>query len=177
MQRHLLAPALLCVSLLTPALAHGQAPAVAQGPVSHYRLVFRLLQVDGDGKITNSRRYETMIGVGGDQAVPTARIRSGDRIPIQVESGKYDYSNVGTNIDAIRPAVRDRQLSLHVSADSSSAVYAPADTSRRPVLRQTTWDADVQVALDKPTIIFTSDNLSDPGKLELELTATDLEHH
>jgi hypothetical protein len=176
MERHLLAPALLCVSLLTPALAYSQAPA-AQGPVSHYKLVFRLLQLDGDGKITNSRRYETMIGVGGDQGFPTARIRSGDRVPIQVESGKFDYSNVGTDIDAIRPAVRDRQLSLHVSADSSSAVEAPGETSRRPVLRDTRWEADVEVALGKPTIIFTSDNLSDPGKLELELTATDLEHH
>jgi hypothetical protein len=32
----------------------------------------------------------------------------------------------------------------------------------------------VVVALDKPTIIFISDNTSDTGKTELELTATEI---
>jgi hypothetical protein len=178
MQSRLLAPYLLCLALLWPALAHGQATPQS-APTGHCKLTFRLLQADAQGTITNTRSYTTVVEIGGDQSSAAARIRSGDRIPIQTEPGKYEYVDLGTNIDVYRPILRDRQLAMRVSAESSSAVpTSPTDTnhtpviSHTPVIRNTRWDSAVVVTVEKPTIIFTSDNLSDPGKLELEVTAT-----
>jgi hypothetical protein len=172
MQSRLLAPYLLCLALLWPALAHGQATPQS-APTGHCKLTFRLLQADAQGTITNTRSYTTVVEIGGDQSSAAARIRSGDRIPIQTEPGKYEYVDLGTNIDVYRPILRDRQLTMRVSAASSSAVpSSPTDTNHTPVIRNTRWDSAVVVTVEKPTIIFTSDNLSDPGKLELEVTAT-----
>ena len=43
-----------------------------------------------------------------------------------------------------------------------------------PVIRQLSWQSDVVVPIGRPTVIFTSDNPSDTGKTELELTATEI---
>jgi hypothetical protein len=41
-----------------------------------------------------------------------------------------------------------------------------------PVIRANRWSANVMVPITKPSIIFSSDNLQDKGKLQVELTAT-----
>jgi hypothetical protein len=46
------------------------------------------------------------------------------------------------------------------------------EESSEPVIRQSNWNSRVTVPIGKPTIIFSSDNVSDKGKTELELTAT-----
>jgi hypothetical protein len=51
---------------------------------------------------------------------------------------------------------------------------APEGAPNVPILRQTRWESSVVVTLDKPTLIFISDNISDTGKTELELTATEI---
>jgi hypothetical protein len=166
--------ALLAVVAFTPAIIHAQEKA-PDAPLTHYKLTYRLLEVDENGKITNSRAYATIIGAGGDSA--PAKIRTGDKLPIPVGANGSDvqYQDVGTDIDTFHPQIHDRQLSLQVSAALSSvAKSAPSLVPNVPIFRQTKWESSVVVTLDKPTIIFISDNTSDTGKTELELTATEI---
>lgn len=162
---------------LTPAIVRAQERA-PDAPLTHYKLTYRLLEVDVNGKITNSRAYFAIIGAGGDSA--PAKIRTGDKFPIVVGTGAtgatdIQYQDVGTDIDTFHPRINDRELSLQVSAALSSvAKSAPSLVPNVPIVRQTRWESSVVVTLDKPTIIFISDNTSDTGKTELELTATEI---
>src|SRR5882757_4237616 len=167
-----LTAAILAAVVLSPAVVRAQEKA-PDAPLTHYKLTYRLLEVDANGKITNSRAYFAISGAGGDSA--PAKIRTGDKFPIAVGTGGTDiqYQDVGTDIDTFHPQVHDRQLSLQVSAALSSvAKSAPSLVPNVPIFRQTKWESSVVVTLDKPTILFISDNTSDTGKTELELTAT-----
>lgn len=169
-----LTAAIVAAVVLSPAVIRAQEKA-PETPLTHYKLTYRLLEVGEDGKITNSRVYSTIIGAGGDSA--PAKIRTGDKFPIPVGTNGTDiqYQDVGTDIDTFHPRIHDRQLSLQVSAALSSvAKSAPSLVPKVPIMRQTRWESSVVVTLDKPTIIFSSDNTSDTGKTELELTATQI---
>ena len=169
-----LTAAIVATVVLSPAAVRAQEKA-PETPLTHYKLTYRLLQVGEDGKITNSRVYATIIGAGGDSA--PAKIRTGDKFPIPVGTNGTDiqYQDIGTDIDTFHPRIHDRQLSLQVSAALSSvAETAPSLVPKVPIMRQTRWESSVVVTVDKPTIIFTSDNTSDTGKTELELTATEI---
>jgi|UPI000361BFF5 hypothetical protein len=169
-----LTAAIVAAVVLSPAVIRAQEKA-PETPLTHYKLTYRLLEVGEDGKITNSRVYATIIGAGGDSA--PAKIRTGDKFPIPVGTNGTDiqYQDIGTDIDTFHPRIHDRQLSLQVSAALSSvAKTAPSLVPKVPILRQTRWESSVVVTVDKPTIIFTSDNTSDTGKTELELTATEI---
>ncbi len=116
-----------------------------------------------------------------EQAAIAHRPRYGLATNSQLWSGRarratdVQYQDVGTDIDTFHPRINDRELSLQVSAALSSvAKSAPSPVPNVPIMRQTKWESSVVVTLDKPTLIFTSDNTSDTGKTELELTATEI---
>jgi hypothetical protein len=102
-----------------------------------------------------------------------ARIRNNDNLPIPVGGGSsaYTYQEVGTDIDSLHPRIHDRQLSLDVTADMTNVIKT-TDGSVAPVIRHIVWSSNVTVTLDKPTVVFISDNLSAAGRTELKLTAT-----
>jgi hypothetical protein len=169
-----LTAAILAAVVLSPAVIRAQEKA-PETPLTHYKLTYRLLEVDANGKITNSRAYFAIIGAGGDSE--PAKIRTGDKFPIALGTGgtNIQYQDVGTDIDTFHPRMHDRELSLQVSAALSSvAKSAPSLVPNVPIFRQTRWESNVVVTLDKPTILFISDNTSDTGKTELELTATEI---
>jgi hypothetical protein len=174
-----LASSVVFLAFLGPTVAHPQAKPAETAP-THLKLVFRLLQLNANGKIINSRTYSSLITAEGDHPpFAEAQIRSGDRVPYANEGGKFDYEDVGTNIDADQAFVRDDRLTMHVSAQASSVVKVSEGQSQPthfllPFIRRTSWGANVSVPFDKPTIIFASDNPSDTGKTELELTATEI---
>lgn len=169
----------LAAIALSPVYAVAQEKA-ASPALAHYKLTYRLLEVGADGKITNSRTYIAIIGAGEGENGPSgpAKIRTGDRIPIPIKSGsttEYQYQDVGTDIDTSHPQIQGHQLSLNVVAASSGVGKPrPEGIPNVPIFRQTRWESNIVVTLDKPTIIFTSDNVSDTGKTELELTATEI---
>ncbi|HEY2001399.1 MAG TPA: hypothetical protein VGG80_03715 [Acidobacteriaceae bacterium] len=168
---------LLTVVAFTPAIVRAQEKA-PDTPLTHYKLTYRLLEMDANGKVTNSRAYFAIIGAGGDSA--PAKIRTGDKFPIPVGTDRagdtnVQYQDVGTDIDTFHPRIHEQQLSLQVSAALSSvAKSAPSLVPNVPIVRQTRWESSVVVTLNKPTILFISDNTSDTGKTELELTATEI---
>ncbi len=140
-----LVAAIVATVVLSPAVIRAQektpdaplAHKMPDTPLTHYKLTYRLLELDANGKITNSRAYSTIIGAGGDERAP-AKIRTGDKFPIAVGTGGTDvqYQDVGTDIDTFHPRINDRELSLQVSAALSSvAKSAPSLVPNVPIFR------------------------------------------
>lgn len=154
-----------------------------QSPQRYFRLTFRVLEVSPEGKVVDSRSYNEIIA-SGVKSAQTSSIRTGDRVPVATGSyssdtpaknlvnTQFQYIDVGTNIDAQKAEVVDQTLCLHVTADlSSMSKSVLMGNLHEPVIRHTRWDSNVTVPIGKATLIFSSDNSSDKGKTELELTA------
>jgi hypothetical protein len=159
----------------------GGNSAYKNSPEHYFQLKFRVLNLSPEGKVANSRSYSETIA-SGPKSDHSSSIRTGDRVPVvtghystgnakSAENVQFQYIDIGTKIDANRAEVVDQVLRLHVTADISSMSTSAPGSAERPVIRQTSWDSNVTVPVDKPTIIFSSDNSADKGKTELELTA------
>lgn len=155
-----------------------------QSPERYFRLTFRVLDISPQDKVVDSKSYDTIIATGPKSQV-TSSIRTGDRVPVatgtysgsaipnNLVNTQFQYIDIGTKIDATRAAVTDQMLRLHVTADISSMSRTETIGSvHEPVIRQTSWESNVTVPIGKATLIFSSDDSSDKGKTELELTAT-----
>ncbi len=137
----------------------------------YYQLSFSVQEVEENGKISNSRSYTTTIattpGPGTWQS-----IRTGDKVPLKTgDKGNLEYMDVGVSIDCTRAQEVNGKLALQISADISSALKA-TDPTAPPIIRQNRWSSSVLIPIAKPTVIFSSDNLQDKGKLQVELIAT-----
>jgi hypothetical protein len=180
----LLAPALLCAQSPQD---NPDASSPQAGP--HLKLVYRALQIGADGKTLSSHSYSTIVVANSGHPSPS-KIRSNDRVPIatgsyssggQVVSSlvntQFQYQDVGTNIDTYGAKLTGNQLSVNLSVSLNEVAkndVATEKTIPAPVIRQLSWQSDVIVTMGRPTVIFTSDNPSDTGKTELELTATEI---
>lgn len=172
----LLAPALLCAQD-----TQSQTDASSQPTGPHLKLVYRTLQIGADGKMVSSHSYSTIVVANTGHASPS-QIRSNDRVPIAMgnPSGgntQYQYQDVGTNIDTYGVKLGGNQLTLGLSVSLNEVAKNDVATEKTifaPVVRQLKWESNVIVTVGRPTVIFTSDNPSDTGKTELELTATEI---
>ena len=172
----LLVPALLCAQGTqdTP-----EASPTRTGP--YLKLVYRTLQIGEDGNAVSSRSYSTIV-VANSAPPPISAIRSNDKVPIVTGSSsngntEYQYQDVGTNIDTSGAKLSGNQLTVNLNVALSEVAKNDIVTEKSiaaPVVRQLHWHSDVIVTLGTPTIVFTSDNPSDTGKTELELTATEI---
>jgi hypothetical protein len=62
-----------------------------------------------------------------------------------------------------------------VSSLAPQANATAGTVGNDPVIRQNKWDSTVLIPIGKPTVVFSSDDLDDRGKLQVELTATRME--
>ncbi|HUO30984.1 MAG TPA: hypothetical protein VMU80_17295 [Bryobacteraceae bacterium] len=166
----------IAAALLTFASAVGMAQSgdtkSTPNQAKYFRLDFAVQELDG-GKVTNSRHYVMSI----ETLTDTSSIRTGSKVPVSTGAGQdsqFTYIDVGVNIDCRKAAIVDGELALNVSADVSTAAPSP---SMHPVIRQNRWTSNVIVPLGKPTVIFSSDDLTTKGQMQLELTATPIQAH
>ena len=147
-----------------------QEVKTVESPAHYYRLIYSVQEVGETGKVTNSRTYATSIATGNGT---TSQIRTGDKVPLvtEREKGEVQYIDVGVSIDSVHAQEVDNKLALQVTTDISSATKATEPTAL-PVIRDNKWSASVVVPITKPTIIFSSDNFQDKGRVQVELTAT-----
>lgn len=159
----------------------GSISVYRKSPEHYYRLKFRVLDLSPEGKITNSRSYSEIIASGAKSA-QTSSIRTQDRVSVPTEDRSQGVVNtlvnthfqdifIGTKIDVSMAEVVNQALRLHVTADLSSMSTVAPGSAEHPVTRQTSWNSNVTVPINKPTLICSSDNSADRGKTELELTA------
>lgn len=163
------------------------APASASRPKEDSRFLkldFLVREVDENGRVLTTRSYSSS-AVTGDNS--THSIRTGSRVPVATGTAtpgggganiQYQYIEAGVNIDFRRPELVENQLSMVVTGEISSFLNATeaqpgtAAVPNQPIIRQNKWDASVLIPLNKPTIIFSSDDVATKHKMQLELTAS-----
>jgi len=145
----------------------GKEPVTsAPKPVLAYRLEFSVREVE-NGKRLNSRNY-MMMAEEGDWA----KIRVGNRVPYQIAEKQYQYTNVGFSIDC-RPHEQEAGVALAITVDFSSvAPQSETAPSFNPVFRSDRTEVQSVVALGKPTLVTSMDDVESNRRYEIEVTAT-----
>jgi hypothetical protein len=138
-------------------------------PVKFYKLDFVVKEVDGT-RVLNTRSYSFLtstktIGFGGPAG---SGIRTGNKVPV----AGGGYLDVGVSIDCYEAKETEVGLSLSVTADVSNIPAESTVPVNGQVIRQNKWRSNVVVPLKKPTVIFSSDDLTSKHQMQLELTAT-----
>lgn len=143
-------------------------------PSKFYKLDFVVKEVEG-GKVLNARAYS--MTVSEDKLNNNSQIRAGSKVPYSTnaDGSQYSYLDLGVSIDCYHVTEMRDTMSLVITADVSSIVQEAAPTSavmRQPVIRQNRWNSGVVVPLKKPTVVFSSDDLTTKRQMQVELTAT-----
>jgi len=135
----------------------------------YYRLEFVLKELDGDGRVINSRTYHTGVSTDGR----TSYVRAGTKIPIRVnDKDNIQYLDVGVNIDCEMARETAQGLALQIKTEISSLSNPPAgNEATTPIVRQNVWQSTTQLPIGKPTVVFSSDNLENKGRMQVEVTA------
>ena len=130
----------------------------------YYKFDMVVREVDA-GKVQNARNYSV---IGSKSGAPMV-VRAGERVPV-ISGGNTTFLDVGVNVDCRILSESGTDIGLTVSADISSA-----DSHIPPIITQTKWNSSVQVALKKPTIIFSSESPTKKVQTQLEMTVTPLQ--
>jgi hypothetical protein len=147
--------------------------AAPSEPVKFYRLDFTVKELEG-GKVINSRAYS--MSASTDNSSGVSSVRTGNKVPVKMSQGvSYQMVDVGVNIDCRRVKAEGDALSFDATAEVSSV--APSEVSESgPIIRQNRWTAAVLIPLKKTTIIFSSDDPSSKRQVQLEVTASPINH-
>jgi len=162
----LLMAALVAASLAQSDEAKKQAPPIEK---KFYRLDVTVRELDG-GKTVNSREYFMLVSTGREKN----SLRTGTKVPYGPEN-QSSYQNVGVNLDCWEIAVSSSgELSMFLLADVSSVAEGnlKAFPAGLPVLRTNSWSSTVLVPLGRPTVVFSSDDLTSKRRMQVEVTAT-----
>ena len=151
----------------------GSTSAAAQEKDDRTFLVsFVARELDENGKVVNSRRYDTMTGLADGRGT----IRTGAKVPVTVieKGGTFEntYVDVGVSFDVNHPRiVNGNHLAMQVKCEISSIDPATRDPSK-PMIRQNVWVGDVQVPFGEHKVIFSSDDLASKRTMQIEVTVT-----
>lgn len=140
-----------------------------QPETHYYRLEFVLKELGDDGRVVNSRTYHTDVATGGR----FSQVRTGTKIPVRTnDKNEIQYLDVGVNIDCDSAHETPQGLGLHISAEISSIANPTSGEIPSPVVRQNRWSSEALLPIGKPTVVFSSDNLENKGRMQVEVTAT-----
>jgi len=142
-------------------------------PSKFYKLDFVVKEVEGS-KVLNARSYSVTVSLDR-----SCSIRTGGQVATPIASmgtiPQFNYREVGVNIDCHHVREAANGLSLDVNADITSVLQEPTTPPTippPPVIRHNQWSSTVIVPLKKPTVIFSSDDLTTKHQMQLELMAT-----
>lgn len=156
-------------------------------PIPAYHLEFVLNELD-EGKKINTRQYAMdLVALRQDdrgdvrQLSDFKAIKIGTRVPLEVESGKVEYIDVGTSIRC-RMIEDESGLSLEARSEVSSLVpridtdiyHSSTSNMRDPILRQLSIDAVTAITPGKLTTLGTADDPDSKRQFQLEVTVTKL---
>jgi hypothetical protein len=159
--------------------------SAAQNAFEHryYHLVFVVKEVEA-GKVINSRNYFMSIGTveNSSNGYMPRSIRTGTKVPVEAEPGKISYVDVGINIDCRSVVDLGDRMAMDLSAEINSVQRETEDRNKpqttglgaTPSIQQNKWNSQVVVFLGKPTVVFSSDEVTSKRTIELELTATEI---
>jgi hypothetical protein len=151
----------------------GPVTAAQQPDERTFIVSFVARELDENGKVVNSRRYDTMAGARPGRA----SIRTGGRLPIAVTgkggANEVTYVDVGVSFDVANPQiVGGNRLAMAVSAEISSLDPATVNAANQPTIRQNRWTGDVEVPIGGHRVIFSSDDLGSKRTMQIEAAVT-----
>jgi hypothetical protein len=143
-------------------------------PPKFYKLDFVVREMEG-GKVLNARGYS--MTASDKEMNGHSETRTGSKVPYSTtaDGSQYTFLDVGVNFDCYHIVERRDAVSLVLVADISSVIQEPGSTStpmRPPMVRQNKWNSGVVVPFRKPTVVFSSDDLTTKRQMQVELTAT-----
>ncbi|MGA2346892.1 MAG: hypothetical protein ABSF93_12855 [Candidatus Sulfotelmatobacter sp.] len=159
-------------------------PPEPRKPVPAYHLEFALNELE-DGKKINGRQYSTD-AIAERRTDPsyirdlgnTKRITIGSKVPVETETGKFAYIDVGTSI-WYHLLEDEAELTLDAKAEVSSVVPGSGTDPRNGyagnhVLRQLAIQSATVITLGKSTTLGTVDDPDSKRQFQLEVTVTKL---
>jgi len=164
----------------TPTQSERAQPVAAQAESPrderNFHLTFVARELDENGKVVNTRKYDTMASTDSPKNVTggMSNIRTGAKVavPTGANNSQFTYMDVGANFDVSRVrVVKGNRLAMQVSAEISS-FDSIATTANMPTIRQNRWTGDVEVPIGGRKIIFSSDDLSSKKAVQIELAVT-----
>lgn len=163
--------------------AQNTPPPAPEQPHHFYRLHFSVEELNAAGKIANTRSYdETITTQSGGQGFGDQQIKTGSRIPIATGSytnpanTQFQYIDLGVDLDVRNAREQGDMLEFRLRAEiSSMARQTEVAGVSEPVIRQNTWDSTVAIPIGKPTVVGSSDDLDNTGRMQVEVTATRVE--
>lgn len=153
-------------------------PVSQKAPAHYYKLNLTVKETNDSGQVTNARSYVTTVMAEG----PMQSVRTGTRIPILTAvtlpnvPAQFQYIDLGVNFDVRDVEEMGNRLGLKLRADVASVgEQQNIGNYKEPVIRDNKWDSAVVIPIGKPVVVFSSDDLNDKGKMQVELTATKLD--
>ena len=138
-------------------------------PVKFFKLDFAVKELDA-GKVISSHTYSIRAATGQPGG---ASVRTVSKVPSMVSSSaQVTYLEVGINFDVRHFKEMDGDVSLELVADISSIAEDPTALAKSPIIRQNKWNSIVTAKVGKPTVLFTSDDVSSKRQMTVEMTAT-----
>ena len=176
----------LTLSFAGRVFAQDTSPASAKAPepaVHYYHLDFVVQELSEDGKPTNSRNYSCTVSTVRDEH---DSIRVGARVPMLTGSYSsagngpatpdFSYQNLNVNFDASNAHEVGNKLAINLRAEisilASSLHVGGPNGPERFVTRQNTSSTLALLAIGKPTVVLTSDNIDSKGGMQVVVTAT-----
>ena len=140
-------------------------------PADSYKVEFTVNEIE-NGKRINSRSYMMLLRA---EAVPkwTERqhLRVGSRVPYAVESDKFQYQDVGMNIDCRLMPLGNGSVAIDTNLEYSS-VAGEQGGATHPLFRQVRSGVEAVLPPDKPTAIAEMDDVASTRRYSFEVKVT-----
>ena len=139
-----------------------------------YKVEFAVNETE-NGKKINSRSYLMLLRA---EALPKwserQHLRVGSRVPYSYEAGKYNYQDVGMNIDCTLMPMGNGNVSIDTNLEYSSMVVEEGANRdpQHPVFRQVRSQVEAVVAPNKPTVIAEMDDVASTHHYVFEAKVT-----
>jgi hypothetical protein len=151
----------------------------AKKKIGHYRLEFRVSELDGEKKLT-SRSYALLM-----EPREKTMLRTSSRLPIasgsssEKEGTQFQYVDAGQSIDCTVVSQTERAVGMNISLELSNVALQekPGDqvtpiVPGQPIIQQVKTEARVMVELGKPTVVLSTDDPRSSHTFQVEVTAT-----
>jgi hypothetical protein len=144
-------------------------------PTGSYKVEFTVNELE-NGKKINARSYSARLNANTlPQWTGWQQTRVGSRVPFAVEAGKFEYVDIGMNIDC-------RLMSMGGSGyvvvganweySSVAGERIVSQNTQNPVIRHVSSQVEAVVPLDKPTVISEVDDVASTHHYVFEVKVT-----
>lgn len=157
-----------------PAQETGKEAATQLKLADSYKVEFAVDEIE-NGKKINSRSYMLMLRAEtSSKWTERQYLRVGSRVPYAAEADKFQYQDVGMNIDCRLMPMENGNVAVDTNLQYMSVGGEQGDShdKQHPVFRQVRSAVDAVVPLDKPTVLTEMDDVASTHRYVFEVKVT-----